>query len=534
MLTGRKQLFRLTTTIGLVSLLALGAACGDSDDDDPGPSEGSAVDQLIAALGGQEALDAIDGLSIEGSGSRFMPNEGRTPDDEAIEANTFERELSIDFENDALRVDTSRDIEFLLPASEEYTDVIRGNLGASTQPFFGAPLGALSSDKTAAIRRQEVLLTPQLLVRELADATITELDDVALDGVNHHRVVAARADLPPWTLYIDAETGTLSKLETQELDFYQRDTTLEIYYDDWEAAGTTSFPRSLRVVRGAHTLFSEEVSAVGVNPAFAADHFEFPAGETPQFDADLYARGQLSSQWYYLLDAVGLPFTGIDTSITVVEVGEGVFQLVGGSHHSFLVEQADGLVLVDAPFYEERGAALVEFAATEFPGKPIKYVVASHFHEDHVSGIREVLGETDATLVVHASVEQFWRSLLETPSSLKPDALEATPREVEISTVPEGGELVLEDTTRPVTLYHLESQHAVDLLLTHEPLSNAVFVVDIYSPGFLYPAPADLDASITEHAIPTADLKIVGGHGGEIHDYADLQTNLTPAQTAAQ
>ena len=526
-------MLRVTMKVGLVGLLALGAACSDDEEEETTQPEQSATDQLIEALGGQDALDAIEGLSIEGTGSRFVPNEGRTPEDEAIEANTFERTVAINFEDDALRVDTSRDIEFLLPASQEYTDVVRGNLGASSQPFGGAPLGALSSDKTASIRRQETLLTPQLLVRELENATITELDDAPLDGVNQRRVtVAFDSDLPSWTLHINAETGTLTKLETQELDFYQRDSSLEIFYDEWEAAGTTAFPRSLRVVRGAHTLFTEEVSEVAVNPTFRADAFEFPDGITPTFDAELYARGELSSQWFYLLDAIGLPFTGIDTTINPAEVGAGVFQLVGNSHHSFLVEQSDGLLLVDAPFHEERAEALVDFAAAEFPGKPIKYIVASHFHEDHVSGIRQVLGQTDAALVVHASVEGFWRSLLDAPSSLKPDALDEAPREVDIQTVPEGGELVLDDATRPVTLYHLESEHAVDLLLTHEPVSNAVFVVDIYSPGFLYPAPADLDATILDKGIPTANLQIVGGHGGEIHDYAQLQANLAPPPAA--
>lgn len=529
MLTGGKNLYRLTSNWGWIGLLALAAACGDEDE--PGqPGDTSATDQLIEALGGQEALDAVDGLRIEGTGSRFMPNEGRTPDEEAVEANTFERTVSVDFEEDALRVDTSRDIEFLLPASQQYTDIVRGNLGTSTQPFFNAPLGALSSDKTASIRRQELLLTPQLLVRELEGATLTELEDASLEGVSHRRIgVATDPDLPSWTLYINAETGTLSKLETLELDFYQRDSVLEVFYEDWQPAGMTAFPRSLRVVRGGHTLFTEEVTTVDVNPAFAADTFEFPADVTPQFDAELYERGQLASQWYYLLDAIGLPFSGIDRSITPVEVGPGVFQLVGGSHHSFLLEQGNGLVLVDAPFHEDRGAALVDFAAAEFPGKPITHVVASHFHEDHVSGIREVLGQTNAALVVHASVEDFWRSVIEAPSTLKPDALEATPRDVEILTVPQGGERVLEDAALPVTLYHLATDHAVDMLLTHEPASNTVFVVDIYSPGFLYPAPADLNAGITEHAIPTEDLKIVGGHGGEIHDYADLQANLVPA-----
>src|SRR5688572_11625672 len=163
MLTGRNTMYRLTMRTGLLGLLALATACGDEDKDPDQPGEESAKDQLIAALGGQEALDALEGLRIEGNGSRFMPNEGRTPDEAAVEANTFERTLSVNFEDDALRVDTSRDIEFLLPASQEYSDIVRGNLGASTQPFFGAPLGALNSDKTASIRRQELLLTPQLL-----------------------------------------------------------------------------------------------------------------------------------------------------------------------------------------------------------------------------------------------------------------------------------------------------------------------------------------------------------------------------------
>jgi glyoxylase-like metal-dependent hydrolase (beta-lactamase superfamily II) len=531
---------------GMTGLAALVAACGgESDDEQPASGSGgeervvvnveprqSATDQLIAGLGGRAALGALTGLRIQGTGSRFIPNEGVTPEDPAIEANSFERTVSIDLGADALRVDTSRDIEFLFPGSQQYSDIVRGNLGASTQPFFGTPLGALGSDKTASIRRQEVLLTPQLLLRELDTAIFTTQADVVLDGVNHHRVVASGGPAPV-TLLINADTGMLSKLETLEHDFYQRDALLEIFYADWAPAGSTAFPRSLRVVRGGQTLFTQQVTAVEVDPAFDAATFEFPEGAAPAFDAALFARGELSHQWYYLLDSIGLPFNGVDTSITPVEVAPGVLQLVGGSHHSLLLQQEAGLVLVDAPLYEDRGAALVEFAETEFPGTPIAYVVASHFHEDHASGIREVLGRTGATLVVHESVEPFWRELLAAPSTLRPDALAASKGEIEILTVPDGGERELPDATRPVTLYHLATDHAADMLLTHEPASNTVFVVDIYSPGNAAQLGAsDLASSLAFHAIPRADLKIVGGHGGQIDDYADLEAALDPAPAA--
>jgi hypothetical protein len=92
--------------------------------------------------------------------------------------------------------------------------------------------------------------------------------------------------------------------------------------------------------------------------------------------------------------------------------------------------------------------------------------------------------------------------------------------------VPEGGQLELEDAVNPVVLYHLATDHAADMLLTHQPTSNSVFVVDIYSPGNAAQlGAADLDAALTAHGIPTEGLTIVGGHGGT-GDYAELQAQL--------
>ena len=523
---------------GTAWLLVLAFGCGDDGDGGSAPGSDeqsevtqvqpreSATDKLVAALGGQENLDALMALRTEGSGVRYLPNEGVTPDDAPIQAHTFERVVSVDLGSDALRVDTSRDIEFLFPGSEMYSTTVQGNLGASTQPFFGAPLGALGSDKVASVRRQELLITPHLIWRDASSKTVTEESSVQLDGVEHQRLVVTGGPAP-LTLFVNAETGDLSKVETLEHDFYLRDVLLEIYFEDWQPADTLRFPRSRRVVRAGQTLFTEEISAVTVNPTFDADTFAFPEGVVPEFDAALYARGELSHQWYYLLDSIGLPLSGVDLSITPMEVGSPrVTQLAGGSHHSFVVQQEAGLVLVDAPLYEDRGGALVEFLEERYPGVPVQAVVVSHFHEDHTAGIREVLGRTQADLIVHESTESFWRDLLAAPSTLRPDALSESMREVTIRTVPEAGELELADATNPVTLYHLATSHAADMLLTHETAANAVFVVDIYSPGNgAQIGAADLQGAIDAYGIPTDDLTIVGGHGG-IGTYAELEAQL--------
>jgi glyoxylase-like metal-dependent hydrolase (beta-lactamase superfamily II) len=517
-----------------VGIAVLALACSDENKDrDPEtgveqirPSQ-SAVEKLVIGLGGKKDLDALQGLRLVGSGTRHLPHEGQHPTDPPAEASTFERTVSFDFAADALRVDTNRTVEILFPGTSTYTDVLHGKLGASTEPFFGTPLGALGSDKAAAIRRQETLLTPQLLWKSLTPASLTTAPDVELGGVNHHRLVSS-AGPAPLTLFVNARTGELSKLQTMEHDFYMRDVVLEVYFSDWAPAGKIAFPRTLRLVRDGLTLLDETLSDVTVNPEFEPTAFDFPNDAMPSLDPALFARGELSHQWYYLLDSIGLPFNGVDVAITPRELGPGVLQLQGGSHHSFLVEQANGIVLVDAPLHEDRGHALSAFIASRFPGKPITHIVASHFHEDHVSGIRQVLGENpSAQLVVHESVQATWREILARPSQLHPDALAQTPREVSIVTVPDAGQLTLPDATHPLTLYPLASEHAADLLFAHEESTNTVFVVDVYSPGNPVQLNADdFAASLATHAIPTANLKIVGGHGGEVHNFAALQAQL--------
>ncbi|HKO95082.1 MAG TPA: hypothetical protein VJU61_28200, partial [Polyangiaceae bacterium] len=204
----------------MLGLLTFG--CEDEEEETP-----SAFEQLVEGLGGQADLDALTGLRIEGSGVRNIVHEGELPTDAPIQANTFERTVSLDLTGDSLRVDTAKTVQFLFPGDIEYYDVVKGNLGASTEPFGGMPLGALTSDKTAAIRRQETLLTPHLLLKGLTESNFTTEPDVMLDGVNHHRLVLA-GDPMPLTLFVNATTGTLTKLETMELDFYMRDVKLEV------------------------------------------------------------------------------------------------------------------------------------------------------------------------------------------------------------------------------------------------------------------------------------------------------------------
>ncbi|MET0413704.1 MAG: hypothetical protein ABW217_20510, partial [Polyangiaceae bacterium] len=220
------------------------AALGCSDDD----AEQTPMGALAEALGGQGDVAALEGLRLQGTGTRHIPHEGFTPADVPTEANTFTRTVSIDFADDQLRVDTARQIQFLFPGSQSYSDIVQGNLGASTQPFFGNPVGALSSDKVASIRRQEALLTPQLLLRQMDAADVTMESDVTMQGQTYHRYMWTGAPAPI-VFYVNADDNELAMIETMELDFYKRDVSLQVMFSDWQAQGSIVFPGSRRVVR---------------------------------------------------------------------------------------------------------------------------------------------------------------------------------------------------------------------------------------------------------------------------------------------
>src|SRR5205814_10654717 len=69
---------------------------------------------------------------------------------------------------------------------------------------------------------------------------------------------------------------------------------------------------------------------------------------------------------------------GTPVSVKTQKLAEGVFWITGGTHHSLAIEMNDHIVLVDTPNGEARALAVIAKAKEVIPGKPIRYVVATH------------------------------------------------------------------------------------------------------------------------------------------------------------
>ncbi len=71
-------------------------------------------------------------------------------------------------------------------------------------------------------------------------------------------------------------------------------------------------------------------------------------------------------------------------------MGNGIYMLGGGPANSYMVEFSNFVAVFEAPGSEERSLAVIEQIAKLAPGKPIRWVIVSHPHFDHIGGLADL------------------------------------------------------------------------------------------------------------------------------------------------
>jgi glyoxylase-like metal-dependent hydrolase (beta-lactamase superfamily II) len=84
--------------------------------------------------------------------------------------------------------------------------------------------------------------------------------------------------------------------------------------------------------------------------------------------------------------------------VTIERLAEGVYLFGGGPANSVAVEFKDFVAVFEAPTSEARSLAVIEAVVKAMPGKPIRYLINSHQHFDHIGGLRTYL-HIGATIV---------------------------------------------------------------------------------------------------------------------------------------
>ena len=74
------------------------------------------------------------------------------------------------------------------------------------------------------------------------------------------------------------------------------------------------------------------------------------------------------------------------------KLGDGAFK-IGGNYAALAVDMGDHILVVESGGSDARGLEVMAAAKQAIPGKPVRFVVNSHPHFDHASGLAAAVAE---------------------------------------------------------------------------------------------------------------------------------------------
>lgn len=529
-----------TVRVPLAALAAAALSCASVPGGSPRPDAAESlalVDRALAAQGGAAAVGALRTLSVKATAVFSEPEQSVVPGGPARAGGEGTFTDTRDLAAGTARVEWVKRLLYPGPREYRYTELVTPTAGAvlgvdssarTKRSQDATPRHAMSGVRLAATQRELLRTSPRLLADVRATpGRLARVRDVDVGGVRHP-AVEWRPGTVTFTILFDPQTGLPARIRTLDADNVHGDVPYDLVLSDWRDVGGVRLPFAQR-----YELAGMEIVRIRIDEASTTP----PPPGALELPADLLAAGVppatgvVPYQWVLRRQALCLYLDSdaihhdpqASDGLKLVELAPGVSHAVGGTHNSLVVELDDGLAVIDAPIDEAQARWTLAAARARHPGKPVRWLVLSHHHMDHVGGLRAFVAE-GATLVVGAGAAAHYRRVLAAPDRLSGGTLAARPRPVEIVEV--AGRTVLGSGARTVEVFPLENPHAQGMVLPWVPQARLAFVVDLWSPGreklgeTLTPGQAAVVAAVRKAGI--APERFAGGHGG-VGEYAALE-----------
>jgi glyoxylase-like metal-dependent hydrolase (beta-lactamase superfamily II) len=252
------------------------------------------------------------------------------------------------------------------------------------------------------------------------------------------------------TGYIN-EQNIVERVETRIDNAMLGDMQFEALYSDYKDFGGVKFPAKIVQQQGGHPILDLTITDVKPNIAVNIQPPQQQGGQAPAAAA----------------------------TVPSEKLGDGVYLILGG-YAAIAVDFKDHIVVIEGPQSEDRASAIIAKAKELIPNKPIRYVVNTHAHFDHSSGLRTFMAE-GATVITHQVNKSFLEKVGSLPHTLNPDKLAQSRRKASIETV--GDKKVLTDGNGVIELYHMKNiLHHDGLLMAYLPKEKALLQADAYNP----------------------------------------------------
>jgi len=349
----------------------------------------------------------------------------------------------------------SRAIDFEKPASRVERVRVQGENpphGGGQQPIVGEqPVNQtiVVDPSTPWAQQLEIWMLPHGFLR--AAAARNAAVDVKTVGGKKYTVVTFLGDNKAKVNgYINAQ-NLVERVETWIDNPFLGDMPFEAIYSDYRDVASTKFPMHIVQKQGGYPVFDLTVDLVKVNTPVS---IQAPQGQGPAA-------------------ATTAPPAASE------KLGDGVYLITGG-YMAIAVDFTDHITILESGQSEARGQAILAEAKRLIPNKPVKYVVNTHSHIDHSSGLRAAVGE-GATILTYQMNKAYLEKTLSVPHTLSPDKAQENGKKPVVEAV--GEKKVLTDGTHVVELYHMQGfGHHDGMLLVYLPKEKVLLEADGYNP----------------------------------------------------
>jgi glyoxylase-like metal-dependent hydrolase (beta-lactamase superfamily II) len=338
-----------------------------------------------------------------------------------------------------------------------------------------------------------------------------------------YSAVQYRGDHGAFIVMFDPATNLAVRVRTLDWDGLEGDSVFDAEYSDWRDVGGAKIAFHALYTLNGMKVTDLKLSDVMANPTLAPATFNIPQAMLTSA-AQPAAANVTPFQWiirrqftgfYYDSDAM---YTDDLDSLKLVDVAPNVSQTQGGTHNALFIATNTYLIAVEAPNDDGQAIQSIDMAKKRYPGKPIRYLILTHHHVDHVGGMRTYAAE-GATIVVGKGNGDYFRKVLARPETLNRNAPKSafTPKVVEVD-----GHWSVNDGGREVDAYSVDNPHAASYLIAYVPDARLGIVTDLYVPGA--PVPTNAMVAALVKGVEKWGIKperFAGGHG-TVGPYADV------------
>lgn len=391
------------------------------------------VEAAIAAHGGPSALSALDKSRVVLEGPylyRYQSRRVSPPYDQ----DTDRVELLIDLPN---RVLQNRWFAYPGGARRHTGFITDGPKGFSVN--FRNGTHSTSAYPPAATQTGNLYYLPHYVLRDLSSrwSALTWLGRMRLHNGDEVDVVTGATASGPGTVTaaFDPRTHLLRATLSPSTDLLDGTVASETHYVDYRTLNGVFVPT--RRVSYLNGVVTRDLTYQVVEPGY---NIPTSALVPPAGSVDI---------------------TEVPPVPLVQPLAAGVWA-VGGGTSALVVAFNDHVLVVDAP---SNSANIITQIGTLAPGKPIRYVVPTHHHDDHSSGVRQFVA-AGATIVTTERDRTFMERV-------------ARANTVRVETLSTGSR-VFTDGTRTVEIHNIgPGPHAEDMLVAWIPEEGILYQADL-------------------------------------------------------